>query len=261
MRHHILGPLTFDHIRIERGEFGRSGAGFFGWLVVGKRTSILMLRSSIQPSPRNGIPKGRSALLACRIVATPTQAIRVDERDDHLHAGHQLMQQLQPFGVIAAVMKVTAVRFPPGRFMLVMRPSLIGSPPNIKRTGILAVVAFAARAALLSTMSATWRWPSRRSAPPADHDGVPLHGIQSPRFLLRRSRCPQAGRSGISFRSMRCSKHHGVKVVFGVWSRRSTPLGSRTVNTEPLTRFAGNSQVGHIEQQVRWLRAPATTFC
>ncbi len=61
-----------DHVRIERGEFGGGGAGFFGSVGGGEADIDLDVAAFRPAEPAHGIAKGRTALLACGIVAAPT---------------------------------------------------------------------------------------------------------------------------------------------------------------------------------------------
>ena len=85
---------------------------------------------------------------------------RIDEHGHTRGCGHQLTQEFQPLCRQLRGEKLTPVRLPPGRARLATRPSLTGSSPTVKTTGIVVVAALAANAAggpPLATITATCR--------------------------------------------------------------------------------------------------------
>src|SRR5262245_53121939 len=80
----------------------------------------------------------------------------VDEHGNPFGRGHQFAQEFQPLRPSSAVKMLTPVRLPPGRARLATSPSLTGSSAATKTMGIVAVAAFAARAAFaIVTITAT----------------------------------------------------------------------------------------------------------
>ena len=100
--------------------------------------------------------------------------------------GYALAQTAE--GPSSVFNEVTPVRLPPGRFKLATRPAAIGSIPFWKTIGIVAVAAFAARAArVLPGVAITATWRRTRSAASAGNRSYWLSAQRYSIAMLRPS--------------------------------------------------------------------------